>query len=55
MASVVNDLFDYDKELLESLFHEEVTKDSIVTVKDILPDMTKEEFVERFEKFISLK
>lgn len=45
-------LFDYDKELLESLFHEEVTKDSIVTVKDILPDMTKEEFVERFEEFI---
>lgn len=48
-------LFDYDKELLESLFHEEVTKDSIVTVKDILPNMTKEEFVERFEKFIALK
>lgn len=45
-------LFGYDKELLESLFHEEVTKDSIVTVKDILPDMTKEEFVKRFEEFI---
>ena len=48
-------LFDYDKELLESLFHEEVTKDSIVTVKDILPDMTKEEFVKRFEEFILKK
>ena len=45
-------LFGYDKELLESLFHEEVTKDSITTVKDILPDMTKEEFVRRFEEFI---
>jgi len=45
-------LFGYDKELLESLFHEEVTKDSIVTVKDILPDMTKEEFVRLFEEFI---
>ena len=45
-------LFGYDKELLESLFHEEVTKDSIITVKDILPDMTKEEFVKRFEEFI---
>ena len=46
-------LFGYNKELLESLFHEEVTKDSIVTVKDILPDMTKEEFVKRFEEFIA--
>lgn len=45
-------LFDYDKELLESLFHEEVTKDAIVTVKDILPDMSKEDFVRRFEEFI---
>lgn len=46
-------LFGYDKELLESLFHEEVTKESITTVKDILPDMTKEEFVKRFEEFIA--
>ncbi len=45
-------LFGYDKELLESLFHEEVTKGSITTVKDVLPDMTKEEFVKRFEEFI---
>ena len=45
-------LFGYNKELLESLFHEEVTKDSITTVKDILPEMTKEEFVKRFEEFI---
>ncbi len=45
-------LFGYDKELLESLFHEEVTKESITTVKDILPDMTKEEFVRRFEEFL---
>ena len=45
-------LFGYDKKLLESLFHEEVTKDSIVTVKDILPDITKDEFVKRFEEFI---
>lgn len=45
-------LFDYNKELLESLFHEEVTADSIVTVKEVLPNMTKEEFVCRFEDFI---
>ena len=45
-------LFGYDKKLLESLFHEEVTNESITTVKDILPNMTKEEFVRRFEEFI---
>lgn len=48
-------LFGYDKKLLESLFHEEVTNESIITVKDILPDMTKEEFVKRFEEFIKNK
>ena len=46
-------LFGYDKELLESLFHEEVTNNSITTVKDVLPEMTKEEFVVRFESFIN--
>jgi lipoate-protein ligase A len=45
-------LFGYDKALLESLFQEEVTNESITTVKDILPDMTKEEFVRLFEEFI---
>ena len=48
-------LFGYDKELLETLFHEEVTADSIVTVSEILPEMTKEEFVRRFEEFIQQK
>ena len=33
----------------------EVTKDSIVTVSEILPEMTKEEFVRRFEEFIQQK
>ena len=45
-------LFGYDKELLEELFHEEVSPESITTVNEILPQMTKEEFVEKFEKFI---
>lgn len=45
-------LFGYDKELLEKLFHEEVSPDSITTVNEILPQMTKEEFVEKFEAFI---
>ena len=45
-------LFGYNKELLESLFHEEVPDGSITTVNDILPNMTKEEFVRLFEEFI---
>ena len=45
-------LFGYDKKLLESLFHEEVPNGAITTVKDVLPDMTKEEFVRLFEDFI---
>ena len=43
-------LFGYDKELLENLFHEEVK--GITTVNEILPDLTKDEFVKRFEKFL---
>lgn len=45
-------LFGYDKELLEKLFNEEVPDGSITTVNDILPDLTKEEFVRLFEEFI---
>lgn len=43
-------LFGYDKELLENLFHEEVK--GITTVNEILPDLTKDEFVKRFEEFL---
>ena len=45
-------LFGYDKELLEKLFHEKVSSDSITTVNEILPQMTKEEFVRKLENFI---
>ena len=45
-------LFGYDKNLLESLFGEEVPNGAITTVKDVLPNMTKEEFVKLFEEFI---
>ena len=45
-------LFNYDKKLLESLFDEEICPDSITTVNEILPQMTKEEFVKNFESFI---
>lgn len=43
-------LFGYDKELLENLFHEEVK--GITTVKEILPCMSKEEFVNLFADYI---
>lgn len=43
-------LFGYDKELLESLFHEEVK--GITTVKEILPNVTKEEFLSKLESFV---
>ncbi len=43
-------LFGYDKVLLEQLFHEEVR--GITTVHEILPDVTKQEFVWRFEEYL---
>ncbi len=44
-------LFGYDKELLESIFNEEVK--GITTVKEVLPDISKEVFVQEFEHFLS--
>ena len=44
-------LFGYDKKLLESIFHEEVR--GITTVKEILPNINREEFVQAFEHFLS--
>jgi len=46
-------LFGYDKQLLENLFKEEVSPNSIITVNDILPNLTKEEFVKLFENYIN--
>ena len=45
-------LFGYDKELLENLLKEEVK--GIITVNEILPTLTKEEFVKKFEEFLLL-
>ena len=45
-------LFGYDKSLLERLFNEQVQ--GITTVNEILPNLTKQEFIERFEKIIKL-
>lgn len=46
-------LFGYDKELLEKLFNEEISEDALTTVNEILPNLTKEQFVEQFEDFVS--
>lgn len=43
-------LFDYDKEFLENLFHEEVK--GITCIKEIMPEITQEEFLISLEKFI---
>ena len=48
-------LFGYDKELLEDLFHEEISSEHITTVQEILPDMTKEKFVKEFENFLATR
>ena len=45
-------LFGYDKELLEKLFNETVCENSITTVNELLPEMTKEEFVKLLEEYI---
>lgn len=45
-------LFDYDKALLEQLFNEPVSADSITTVSEILPQITKEEFLKKLEDYI---
>ena len=45
-------LFGYDKKLLESLFNEEIYPDLITTVNEILPQMSKDEFIAKFESFI---
>lgn len=43
-------LFGYDKKLLEELFNEEVK--GIITVNDIIPDISKETFVDKFAKYL---
>lgn len=44
-------LYDYDKTFLENLFHEEVQ--GITCVKEILPEITKEDLLQKLEKFIA--
>ncbi len=44
-------LFSYDKSVLEAIFREKV--EGITTVNEILPDITKEDFVKKLEEFIA--
>ena len=39
-------LYDYDKNLLETIFQEEVNTNEIATIKEIAPHLTKEKLVE---------
>lgn len=48
-------LFGYNKKLLEQLFKEEVSTNSITTVSEILPSLTKDHFVKLFEEYIHNK
>lgn len=46
-------LLDYDRELLEKLFNEEVSTNSIISLKEINPDLTIDTVVKAFEKKMS--
>lgn len=52
-------LYDYDKSLLEDIFKEPVCGDSVTTVKEVIPELSFESFVESFQdaiiKVLSLK
>lgn len=39
-------LYDYDRKLLEEIFGEKVSTDEITSIKEINPDLTKEEIIE---------
>lgn len=43
-------LYDYDKELLENIFREEVTTNEITCIKEISPSITKEDIIELLSK-----
>lgn len=46
-------LFGYNSHLLENLFQEPVSTSQITTVYEILPNLSKEEFILNFEKFMN--
>ena len=47
-------LYDYDKELLESIFGEKVNGDEITTIKEINPKLTKEDVLAALKSDTSL-
>lgn len=40
-------LIDYDKELIQKLFNEEVSKESLTTIKEILPSSSQEDIIDK--------
>lgn len=42
-------LYDYDKKLLEKIFHEKVNTESITSIKSINPNITKEDIINLFQ------
>ncbi len=45
-------LYDYDRKLLEEIFKEEIDTSSIISVKEINPDLTKEDIINAFKIFL---
>ena len=43
-------LLDYDRELLEKIFKEEVDTDEITSIKEINPDITLEDLIKLFSE-----
>ncbi len=46
-------LYDYNRELLEEIFNEKVETDSIISVKEINPDITKQDILNVFSNNIA--
>ena len=43
-------LYDYNRELLEEIFKEDVDTNSIISIKEINPDITKEDIINALKK-----
>ncbi|MEE3349014.1 MAG: lipoate--protein ligase family protein [Candidatus Gastranaerophilaceae bacterium] len=43
-------LYDYNKELLEKIFHEKIDTSSITSIKEINPDIKKDDIISLFKK-----
>lgn len=48
-------LYDYDRELLEKVFKEQVDTSSIITLREINPDITKQDIIELLSNIKRLK